>query len=133
MLGWRIHWWTMPWIVDSPRPSWRDWRKASSRFGPTTPVAFARASVWHEEHWSVNFSLPLTMFDVLFSEQPEMTIAAATVPRISLPLSMGRHPNDPRGRAGRRLPYQADQAGSGRSPRSPWAAAITPRPTPSHE
>src|SRR4051812_41277054 len=95
----------MPSKVDSPSPSLRDWRNASSRFGPTTPVALARASVWQEEHLSVNCSLPLTRLGVLLSAQPESTIAVATPPMTTLPLVMTPHPNGRRGRGSRRLRF----------------------------
>src|SRR3954447_15242718 len=91
MLGWRIHWRTTPSNVPSPRPSLRDWAKAMSRFGPTTPLALARASVWQRAHSWVNSVLPFTRFGPLSrSEQPDRKIAAAAaMPNTTRPLSMG--------------------------------------------
>src|SRR3954454_19607509 len=79
----------MPSIVDSPMPSVRDRAKASSRFGPTTPVALARASVWQRAHWSVNFSLPLIRFVWGFlPAHADRANAVATPAMTTLPLVM---------------------------------------------
>src|SRR3954447_2278098 len=95
----------MPSNVDSPRPSARDCRNASSRLGPTLPFALARASVWQDEHLSENFSLPFVRFVLApLSAQPDRAIAVATLPMTTRPLVMTGHPNRRRGQASRRLP-----------------------------
>src|SRR3954452_20374696 len=93
----------MPWKVLSPRPSLRDWAKAASRFGPTTPGALARASVWQLAQFWLNSSLPATTLVVLsFTWQPPRASTVAKPPMTSRPLLMGRHPNCPAGRGSRR-------------------------------
>src|SRR3954451_10315121 len=80
----------MPSMVDWPRPSMRDCAKAASRFGPTTPVALARARLWHCAHSWVNFCLPLSRFAWgSLPAQPATANAAATPAMTTLPLIMG--------------------------------------------
>ncbi len=53
-----ICWRTTPRTVSRPKPSDSDMRKASSRFGPWTPLLPARLSTWHEPHDLTKAFLP---------------------------------------------------------------------------
>src|SRR4051794_9919064 len=93
MAGCRIWRCTMPANESWPKPSIRARWNASSRFGPTTPVVFARASVWQEPHLATNCCLPLTtLVPWLASEQPCSAAAAATstIPVRTPPVLMER-------------------------------------------
>ena len=99
-------------------PGW----KASSRFGPVTPVVPARLRTWQEPHLATKFCLPATRLSPSsLSSHPDAptSSAAAATTASPLPLGIGAESYRFRGRA---------------SPsRRPCAAASRVRATPSHE
>ena len=113
-----------------PKPSWRARWKASSRFGPVTPVEPARASDVAGAALGDELLLAVDHVGAGIGEvaAAEATAAAATIPASTSALSSsGAESYDSRGWLCRR---RADAAGR---PSSPRAAAITVRATPSHE
>src|SRR5437588_11044900 len=47
-------------MIVRPSPSWRSWRKATSRLGPTVPLVPARLRVWQDPRLATNSFLPVT-------------------------------------------------------------------------
>ena len=138
------------------RPSAMLVRKTSSRSGPTMPLVSAWASVWHEPHLATNACLPTIRFasSPPLTAQPAVPSASATssaTPPMRLTacraygpspdarlLARGKltaKPYPTRRRAGKILGSRrgAGAHGSSSASRSPLAAAITPRATPSHD
>src|SRR6185436_20428409 len=92
----------------------------SSRFGPTTPFAFARASVWHDAHFCTNRALPFSRLSPLSLSSHPVSATAPTASSASVrtrPLHMARDATCWRGGAERspdRVREVLELAASGR-------------------